>query len=140
MPDETGRPLPKPPIAAALWSARSLPIGWWLVIFTLTHVPIPASMEETEVPDKWIHLAMYGVLGFLLPYWYGWWTALTWRRGLMLFGLMAIYAAADELLQIPVGRSAEWLDAGADLVGAALGLVTAALVRAVHNRLRPQPS
>lgn len=136
MPDDAGRPISEPQAAAALWTARLLPVGWWLVIFTLTHVPIPAALEETPVSDKWIHVLLYGLLGFLLPYWDGWWTPLTWRRGLTLFALLAVYAVIDELLQIPVGRTADWLDGRADLIGGAAGLTAAAIVRALRHRLQ----
>ncbi len=35
---------------------------------------------------------------------------------------VALFACLDELLQIPVGRSAEWLDWVADVTRAAVGI------------------
>jgi VanZ family protein len=46
----------------------------------------------------------------------------------LLFVLILTYATLDELLQIPVGRSAEWGDWLADGVGAALGIAVGTFV------------
>ena len=43
---------------------------------------------------------------------------------------IALYGAADELLQIPVGRQAEFADWIADMAGAATGIATTALLTA----------
>jgi VanZ family protein len=102
--------------------------GWWGLMFVGTHVPMPPSEGEPPLPDKLIHYLMFTVLGVLLPLWSGWGTPVV-ARGVRMFGLIAAYAAADELLQIPVGRSAEWGDFACDLAGGATGLLIAAALR-----------
>ncbi|MCA9055571.1 MAG: VanZ family protein [Planctomycetaceae bacterium] len=89
---------------------------------------------DSRVPDKLIHFVMFAVLGTLLPEWLPRTVPLTLRRATWLFAVMAVYGAVDELLQIPVGRSAEWRDWYADLAGAAAGLVLAKLWRLLTER------
>lgn len=115
-----------------LWAGRALLVGWWAVMFAGTHMPLQPSLQAAPVNDKLIHFAMYAVLGMLLPLWDGW-QRLPLRRNLELFGLIALYAAADELLQIPVGRSAEWLDGLADLAGGLTGLAATSAAIAVSG-------
>ena len=50
------------------------------------------------------------------------------RHLLKLYALILAYAAVDEWLQIPVGRTAEWGDWLADAVGALTGLLLGTLV------------
>ena len=104
-------------------------LGWWVLIFTATHTPIPPPAGEAAVPDKSIHFGMYAVLGALLVLWEGWRVPLTWRRCGASLGILAGYAVVDELLQIPVGRSAEWLDGAADLLGGTAGVSIAAFAQ-----------
>lgn len=126
-------PATTPPPRGSRASARALLGAWWLLIFTATHVPIPPPVGEPQIPDKSIHFVMYFVLGALLPLWDGWGSRPGWRRLLGFFGVLAAYALADELLQIPVGRSAEWLDGLADLLGGAAGLTGHALLRRLQR-------
>lgn len=53
------------------------------------------------------------------------------RRGhlIAVFAVLAVYAAIDELTQIPVGRTGSVNDWLADVVGAAIGLVLFAVFR-----------
>jgi VanZ family protein len=97
-------------------------------MFIATHLPIQETLGEPPVPDKLAHFVIYGGLGFLLPMWTGWRSRLTWRRSSLCLAAIVVYAVIDEVTQIPVGRSAEWLDGLADLCGAALGIAAAALI------------
>jgi len=112
---------PTPPNARlSRWVGFAL-LGYWCLIFTATHVPVP----KTNLPansDKLVHLVMYGGLSFLLAGW----LAAKGKRGLRViaavFAITAVYAVADELLQIPVGRTADVIDWLADCAGSLLGL------------------
>jgi VanZ family protein len=100
-------------------------------MFLATHLPVQRVMEQLPASDKHLHLGAYAVLGFALP----WWSrerAQHWRsqwHPWLLYALLLSYAAIDELLQIPVGRSAEWGDWLADAAGAAIGLAVANWLR-----------
>ena len=98
-------------------------LAWAGVILLLTSVPGQA-VPNVGIPylDKVVHLAMYGVLGALLaraaadapsPA----------RLSLLLFGAVAMFAAADEWHQrfIP-DRSQDRYDWLADMVGAGAAL------------------
>jgi VanZ family protein len=108
---------------------RVLLLCWWVLIFTATHTPIPPPEGAPAVPDKSIHFGMYAVLGALLVLWEGWRVRLARRRCGASLGILAGYAVVDELLQIPVGRSAEWLDGAADLLGGTAGVSIAAIAQ-----------
>lgn len=110
--------------------------GYWLVLFTGTHLPritIPKLPHGNE--DKYLHFIAFAGLSFLLA-----WAIPTrlesrWRN-LRLAGLLAIfYGAMDELTQIPVGRTADWKDFLADVVGALFGLFCYAICRDIYWRL-----
>jgi VanZ family protein len=111
-----------------LWAARLALAGWWALMFAGTHIPPRPSLESAPVNDKVVHFLMYAVLGALLPLWDGW-RRLSPRRLAEFFAILSLYAVADELLQIPVGRTADWRDGLADLAGAAAGLAVAMAVR-----------
>ena len=90
----------------------------------LTHIPVPQTAPEIRNLDKLIHLIAYFPLGLLLP---------TCRvpgcesKWVCLL-VIALYGGLDELLQIPVGRTASVFDWVADVGGAALGLLTVRLL------------
>jgi VanZ family protein len=105
---------------------------YWLALFAGTHVPLPPELVDLPGGDKTLHFLAYLGLSLLLA------AALarTWG-GLapshyvgMLAGL-ALYGVLDELLQIPVNRSADVADWLADVAGAATGLAAFAAVGAV---------
>ena len=103
---------------------RGTLVAIWIVLAILTHIPIPQSAPDIRNIDKVIHLIAYFPLGLLL---------LTCRvrgcqhwRGCLL--VIAIYGICDELLQIPVGRTASVWDWVADMSGASLGLATTTLL------------
>ena len=97
------------------------------LMFTATHMP--ASNIPTGLPgtDKHWHFLGYLGLGVLLSLWgqtrFANWPVVTLTA-------VALYAAADELLQIPVGRQAEFADWTADMAGAATGILATALLTA----------
>ncbi len=129
MPDSVNLPTGGAAVNSSPRWLRLLLLGWWGLIFTITHIPIPPVVGETAVPDKTIHFVMYAVLGALLALWEGWGVRVSWRRCRASLGIVAAYAVVDELLQIPVGRSAEWLDGAADLLGGAAGISAAAVAQ-----------
>lgn len=113
----------------ATWRVVTIRVGiavYWLMMFLGTHLPVQEVVEQLPASDKHLHLMSYCLLGFALPWWRwsavwesqrrGWWHAMT------LCLLIVGYAALDEWLQIPVGRTAEWGDWLADAVGAVVGV------------------
>jgi hypothetical protein len=109
---------------------------YWVIIFVLTHIPSNGLMSLLGGRDKLIHAGAFAVLAFLLA-----WALPTNRRRLydnvLLAGLLGIlYAGFDELLQIPVGRTADWADFLADAIGIAIGLTLYSVIRAYLLRAR----
>lgn len=110
------------------WRITTIRTGiavYWLTMFLATHLPVQQVMEQLPTTDKHLHFGAYAVLGFALPWW-GW--AATWGLAARLWMVILLYAALDELLQIPVGRSAEWGDWFADAAGALIGVCTAVMI------------
>lgn len=104
--------------------------GFWIAIFTATHMPISTTIGPPDYGDKIAHFSAYLILAFLL--------ATTWqlaggiltRRHLVIVWLAVIaYGAFDEITQIPVGRDCEFLDWVADAGGAAAGLLLFVVAR-----------
>ncbi len=98
-------------------------IVYWLAIFTLTHLPAK-DIPPLPVSDKVEHMTAYGVLGILLfaAIRAGGTKRLRAAGIVIVIGLL--YGAADELLQIPVGRSCDIRDWYAD----SAGIVVAVLI------------
>ena len=96
------------------------------VVSVLAWRPNPGELLSSGT-DKLAHLLAFGALGACAALGFG---LSRWRR--IGVGLMA-YGALIEWVQafIP-GRSAEWLDLGADGIGALLGVL---LVAWVSNRI-----
>lgn len=105
---------------------------YWLTLFISTHIPLPQMERLPKFSDKLMHFGAYGGLAFLLSLWLssrGPWTK---RSALTVVGVVAIYGICDELLQIPVNRTADVADYLADMVGAISGT---ALFTAVRGQL-----
>jgi VanZ family protein len=102
--------------------------GYWCTIFVLTHMPA-RRLPAPAVSDKVAHMAAYFGLAALLYAWL--WVRYPARRtiGLWVIGICAAYGAADELLQIPVGRSASLGDWLADVAGAMIAVAIWELIR-----------
>jgi VanZ family protein len=104
-------------------------ILYWLALAVATHLPKPPDIP-LEQGDKLMHFAAYALLAFLAA---GCWSA--YRSPLRkhhLFGLfvvLSLYAAVDELTQIPFGRQADVLDWLADTIGVACGIGAFAVAR-----------
>lgn len=112
----------------ATWRATTIRAGiavYWLAMFLATHLPVGPVVEQLPTSDKQLHFIAYALLGCALPWWSAANRRTSWRRLMRLYVLVLVYAACDELLQIPVGRSAEWgdwlADAAGSLVGVAIG-------------------
>ena len=108
------------------WRITTIRAGiavYWLAMFLATHLPVQPVVEQLPASDKHLHLIAYGLLGAALPWWTNSSTDSDWRRTAWLLLLLLSYAAVDELLQIPVGRSAEWGDWLADAAGASIGIL-----------------
>lgn len=101
--------------------------GYVALMFAATHMPasnIPSTLPGT---DKHWHFLGYFGLGVLLSLWRQLKSS-NWP--LISIVAIALYGAADELLQIPVGRQAEFADWIADMAGAATGIAATALLTA----------
>ena len=106
---------------------RPLAILWTVAIVVACLVPGNELPEVTLLPfspDKLVHLAMF--LGFG-----GLWMAVDPRHWLRVAVAGAVLGIGIELVQgaLPIGRSADPLDALADLVGLGLGIGLAAWTR-----------
>ncbi len=96
-----------------------LTLAWALVILVVCSVPGP-SVPPEFLPfsfDKWVHVGLFAVLGFL------WARAVPGREWQVLLGGV-VFGIAIELWQgLPlVGRTPDALDALADAVGVVLGV------------------
>jgi VanZ family protein len=121
--------------SASIGPARKLCLlmlaGYWSALFYLTHTP-PSKLPRLpriRMIDKWAHFLAYSGLAFLFL------CSLKYRQRnsfsdlKLTFGVLAIYGVLDELLQIPVGRTASFYDFVADLVGVVFGSLLAILLR-----------
>ena len=98
-------------------------LGWAAVIFAGTSIPGRSLPPAFPYADKLVHLAIYGVLGFLVGRALRAGGAPPVRVVVAALGAMALFAAADEWhQQLVPGRSADAADWLADLVGATAGL------------------
>lgn len=108
---------------------------YWLLLFIGTHLPrIPEPLER--VSDKTLHFLAYMGLSLLLSISALASRRLTTSRIIGLWFLCAIYALLDELLQIPVGRSADAWDWVADMSGVTLATLIVATLNGLATFLR----
>jgi VanZ family protein len=112
------------PRARLLLRAWGPAAAWCLLIFTASSFSLRTGADLPRGSDKAAHLLEYGILGFLAA------RALLLSRprgslpGAILLGtvLAVLFGASDEIHQIFVpGRTAEWADLVADLLGALAG-------------------
>jgi VanZ family protein len=101
---------------------------YWLLLFTVTHVPRLPKPPGPPLIDKVAHFIAYAGLAILCLVYLRLKGPLTAATYVKLLAVLAPYAALDELLQIPVGRSAELFDWFADVAGALIGMSAVAVV------------
>jgi VanZ family protein len=100
--------------------------GYWLLIFTGTHLPptVPLLPNEVNNIDKVCHFTAYAILaGLLATTWQLSSGVLTARHLRWTWIAVVIYGALDEITQIPVSRDCDFWDWTADAIGAAFGLL-----------------
>ena len=105
--------------------------GYWVLLFIGTHLPPNELLSQLRMNDKVIHGCAFAGLAFLLA-----WAIPTdmskLHQNTCIAALISvIYAGLDEVLQIPVGRTADWKDFTADCVGVCIGLAVYTFARAV---------
>ena len=105
---------------------------YWVLLFFGTHIPPDSKLlAQVHQNDKIIHALAFTGLSFLMA-----WAIPTDKARLhknVLYAAVAsvAYAAIDELLQIPVGRTADFNDFAADCIGVCVGLAFYTVARAV---------
>jgi VanZ family protein len=103
--------------------------AYWLLLFISTHIPIHHLMAKIGTSDKVIHAVAFAGLAFLMA-WAIPTNLLFVSRNVLLAGVVGVvYAGVDELLQIPVGRTADWMDFQADCIGISIGLAIYTAIR-----------
>jgi VanZ family protein len=102
---------------------------YWLAMFLGTHWPRFHLENFPSNTDKFLHFSAYAGLGFLLAAYRSQKRLLGLRQFAEIFALTIVYAVADELLQIPVGRDCEFLDGVADAAGSLTGLAAFLFLR-----------
>jgi VanZ family protein len=110
--------------------------GWVALTFTLTSIPNPEFGLSFPGADKLVHLAFYGVMGFLFALWRretgtGGAAAVVWAA---IFA--ALLGAVDEFHQqwIP-GRSMEFFDWVFDFTGGTAGGICSAVAASMLPKL-----
>jgi VanZ family protein len=101
------------------WAVLCL-VVYWTALFIGTHIPA-SYLHQIRVSDKLLHALAFAGLAFLMAW------AIPTRPNRILNVLLSalictIYAGVDEILQIPVGRQADWYDYFADIIGTIMGL------------------
>ncbi len=119
-------------------------IAWTLTIcyaafhFVMTHLP-PRNVPGMAVSNYVLHFLSYGWLGgcLYLSLWLGGMSMS--RAALVVIAGAIVFAAVDELLQAPVGRSPDVLDWVVDVAGAVLAVAGLSLVRSAMSRTWDAP-
>lgn len=116
--------------------ARYLTALLMLAMFAATHIPLGFVPREVSMFDKLVHSLVYMTLTFsaltsleltigsLLPHHY----FTVWLVG-------TLYAAFDEITQLPVGRQPDVHDWVCDLIGIVIGLTVYRLISPVMFRV-----
>jgi VanZ family protein len=101
-------------------------IAYCLLIFIQSSFPSPIKTPDFAFADKFLHIWGYALLGalFFRAYESLWSGGRLWRIALLSVLSAGLYGVSDEIHQYFVpGRSADILDAAADFIGAALGVL-----------------
>ena len=123
-------------MTAAIWRrlTTAVLVVYWVALAVGTHLP-RAPIIPFQQGDKLMHAAAYAVLAMLAGVcWSAWRGPLCRRELTLLVTVLAIYAALDELTQIPVGRDGDWRDWLADVFGVTCGIAALLLLQLMRNR------
>ncbi len=96
-------------------------IAAWLAAFVATHIPGP-DLPNLEVSDKILHSVGYAGLAALLGIVLIFRRWPVWPRVLVVFAILSIYGACDELSQPPFQRTADINDWLFDCLGTLVSL------------------
>jgi VanZ family protein len=109
--------------------ARTLAGVYLVVLFIGTHLP-STSLARLTYSDKLLHLGGYALLTLCVLA--GWELTIGRLEPKHYFAVWlagTLYAAVDEVTQIPVGRSCDINDWAADVLGIVVGIVVFRMIR-----------
>jgi len=112
----------------------------WLLAFVTTHIPAQALPLDAPGGDKALHLNGYLILTALFVVTLKRYGVALWRRVTVALGVMAVYAAFDELTQPLFNRSTSFGDWVADLVGAVTAVLACEAVFRAKALKAPAPA
>lgn len=120
-------------ISFSFWGIRLASIclvAYWLLIFTGTHLPRVDLPTSISMSDKVYHFVAYAGLSFLLCWALPTATSSRYHHLSIAWAVSLCYGIFDELTQLLVrGRSAEFMDFVADVLGASFGLLAYLIAR-----------
>lgn len=102
-------------------------VVYWGVLFYATHTPIPPGLLPGQT-DKAIHFTAYGLLAVLMMTLRATRGPFGWYSVIMRWLVLAAYGAFDELTQMLVNRSCDFVDWLFDVTGVTAGLLAVAFV------------
>jgi len=110
-------------------------VAFWLALVTATHIPPSENLASIETSDKLLHASAYMILAFLLvAAWELNAGRLNARHLFVAWLAVVVWAAIDEITQIPVGRDGDFWDWTADASGAAVGILLFVYARRMIER------
>ncbi len=109
---------------------------YWVLLFIGTHMPANQLLASMHQSDKVLHLGAFAGLAFLMAWAIPSNMHKLNRNTFLAAFVTVVYAGLDELLQIPVGRTADWRDFYADCFGIGMGLLAYSLARAFIFRAK----
>ncbi len=107
--------------------------AYWFLLFVGTHIP-RSQMPSVSYSDKLLHFGAFAGLAFLLAWAFSKRESPTLGQRLGALIVAVVYGAADEISQIPVGRSADINDWLADSFGAIFGLIVYVIAKRLWIR------
>ncbi|HYO25755.1 MAG TPA: VanZ family protein [Lacipirellulaceae bacterium] len=129
------RPTPGDRLSRLAMRARTLAAVYLVILFVATHIPAMPT-RGFSMSDKVHHLAGYSMLTFcVLAGWELTIGVLAARHYFAVWLAGTLYAALDEVTQIPVGRRCDVDDWAADILGLVLGILAFRLLRGTLYRL-----
>ena len=109
---------------------------YWVLIFISTHIPANAITARLHQSDKLVHAVAFAGLAFLMAWAFPTSISRPFRNVFFASLVGILYAGMDELLQIPVGRIADWKDFLADCIGICIGLTIYTTIRNYLIKMR----